>query len=361
MFLLRGCNRHPVRAPHDQWCWGWERAKTILVSLSLFFFFPAQASAHVKWFVEQPTGVNKVQFSLSEPAIQIGILILISAIATAIWLNRIIVEPPRAVVTLGERRMGAVVYLVQLLVGISLLVTTINGAVVAPHLENEGVLMVLMQVVQVSAAVLLIANRWVPVVTILILILMLFCIQAFGLVTPMEYCNLLGIAVFFALMKVSDKSRLAQYRGKALPILRVITGIALVVLAFTEKLLNPDLAMRFLSEHNMNFMRQIGIEAYSDYLFVLSAGFAELLFGVVLILGVVTRINIMVLACFLIASNTYFFVIGDDVNGVTEIFGHMPLFAAAIVFIIYGGDKIAAKTINNSGMSSTVGVDRLTN
>jgi uncharacterized membrane protein YphA (DoxX/SURF4 family) len=309
----------------------------------------------VKWFVEQPTGVNKVQFSLYEPATQIGILILIAAIATAIWLNRIIVDPPRAVVAFGKRSPNTVLYLVQLLVGTSLLMTAINGAVIAPHLENDGMVMVLLLIVEVGAAVLLIADRWVPVAAILILVLMIGCSHAFGLVIPMEYSNLLGMAIFFTLMKVSDENWLSRYRARALPLLRVITGIALVVLAFTEKLLNPDLAMRFLSEHNMNFMQQIGIEAYSDYLFVLSAGFAELLFGVILILGVVTRTNIIALSCFLIASNTYFFVIGDGVNGVTEIFGHMPLFAAAIVFIIYGGGEIA-RSKNNSRIISTGGL-----
>ncbi|MEH6579592.1 MAG: DoxX family membrane protein [Amphritea sp.] len=118
-------------------------------------------------------------------------------------------------------------------------------------------------------------------------------------------------------------------------------GIALIVLAFTEKLLNPEMAMRFLAEHNMNFMQLMGVEAYSDYLFVLSAGLAEVLFGVVLILGVVTRTNILALACFMVASNTYFFMMGSNFNAVLEFFGHMPIFAAAIIFIIYGaGDKL---------------------
>ena len=311
------------------------------LAFALLFGLSTPASAHVKWFVEQGIDAGAVQFSLSEPAVQIGMLILLLAVFVAIGINRVMVAPPQALINFGRQWKDKIIYLVQLLVGGSLLATAYNGAIIAPHLEEGSQLMLVLRGIEATAAVLLIANLWVPVAAALLLVLLLGCSQLFGPVTPMEYCNLLGIAIFLALMKSPEKYGLAQYRVWALPLLRVCTGIALIALAFTEKLLNPEMAMRFLAEHNMNFMQLIGIEAYSDYLFVLSAGIAEILFGLVLILGVVTRTNIIALACFMIASNTYFFMIGSNYNGVLELLGHMPIFAAAILFIIYGaGDKL---------------------
>lgn len=329
------------------------KRKGIALSLLPLFGIPAEAMAHVKWFVEQGASPGAVQFSIAEPAVQTGVMIVMTALLVAINIDRsMMVAPPHTIVKFGERHREDILYLFQLLVGISLLVTAFSGAIIAPHLDHNNGMMLLLRLVEVSAAIMLISNLFVVTAAFFLVVMLVGCSEIFGIITLMEYLHLLGIALFLALMRMPEHYRLAQYRDWALPLLRVFTGVALIMLAFTEKLLNPEMAMRFLSEHNMNFMQQLGIDGFSNYLFVLSAGLAEMLFGLILILGVVTRINIMALACFLIASNSYFFVVGNNNLAITELFGHMPLFAAAIIFIIYGtGDKLK---LNGSRMNAEV-------
>lgn len=322
-------------------CFNWFKRKRFVLFLMLLIGVPAVAMAHVKWFVGQSASPGVLQFSLIDPTVQIGTMLLLTALLVAISLDRRMVGPPQDVIDFGDQHRDKILYLFQLLVGISLLVTAFSGAIIAPHLDEIGGKMLVLRLVEVSAAIMLISNFFVVTAALLLVVMLVGCSQIFGIITLMEYLHLLGIALFLALMRIPEHYRLAQYRDWALPLLRVFTGVALITLAFTEKLLNPEMAMRFLSEHNMNFMQQLGIDGFSDYLFVLSAGMAEMLFGLILLLGVVTRINIMALACFLITSNCYFFVVGNNDLAITELFGHMPLFAAAIIFIIYGaGDKL---------------------
>jgi uncharacterized membrane protein YphA (DoxX/SURF4 family) len=319
----------------------WSRARHVTIILVILFGLSTRASAHVKWFVEQKPGADFMPFSVAEPAVQFAIPILMMVVVITIGINRLMPEPPQGVIDFGNQWKNGILYLVQVLVGVSLLITAYNGAIIAPHLKDGGEMMLVFRMVEATAGVLLITNLWVPAAAALLLVLLLGGSLVFGSATLLEYSNLLGIAVFLGLMTVPAKYRLAKYRAWALPLLRVFTGVALIALAFTEKLLNPEMAMRFLAEHKMNFMRSIGVEAYSDYLFVLSAGTVEVLFGLILLLGLVTRTNILALAFFLVASNTYFFMTGGNLNGALEFFGHMPLFAAAILFIIYGaGNKL---------------------
>ncbi|MEH6579593.1 MAG: hypothetical protein V7731_21255 [Amphritea sp.] len=131
--------------------------RSVLLILALLFGPSAQASAHVKWFVEQVQATEAVQFSVAEPAVQFGILILLIPVVVAICINRIMIEPPQAVINFGYQWRNKILYMVQLLVGASLLVTAYNGAIIAPHLE-EGVMMFVLRGVEATAAVLLITN-----------------------------------------------------------------------------------------------------------------------------------------------------------------------------------------------------------
>ena len=307
---------------------------------ALWFGISPVASAHVKWFIEQELIAQggDLRFSIADPAVQIWGLIFITVIGVAIWLDPFIKDPPRKFVAWGERRRGDVIRLAQLLVGVPLLISAAQGSILAPHLMGDGPLIVVLQLIEGLAAVLLIANIWMPIALGLLILLFIGVLPAFGVVPPMEYFNILGIAVFLSLISVSDGHPLAQYRPWALPLLRVNLGIVLIVLALTEKLLHPGLAMQFLAQYDVNFMGASGIP-FSNKLFVLSAGYCEALFGIIFVLGLVTRVNILSLAVFLVASNTYFFVTGYPALGVKELIGHSPLFAAAIIFIVYGGGE----------------------
>jgi len=114
----------------------------------------------------------------------------------------------------------------------------------------------------------------------------------------------------------------------SLGILRIGTGVTLVTLGFSEKILKPELGLNFLAQHDWNFMSCLG---FSDYLFVLSAGSVEALLGVLLILGVMTRVTALVIAII--------FTIPLFILGPIELAGHLPHFVAVFVILLFGAGE----------------------
>lgn len=120
-------------------------------------------------------------------------------------------------------------------------------------------------------------------------------------------------------------------RPYALPVLRWGTGLTLFVLGFSEKILHPEYGINFLALYEWNFMHGLGLTWFSDYLFTLSAGAVESLFGLVFMLGIMTRLNALVLAIF--------FTIPIFILGPIELGGHMPHFAAVILMLLFGSGE----------------------
>ena len=114
---------------------------------------------------------------------------------------------------------------------------------------------ILLRIVAAMVGILFIVNLWVIVGAIILFVLFFTSSIVFGLLMSLEYFNLLGIAVFLMILKSSRESWLGNHRDWALPLLRLHTGVAFLVLAFSEKLLRPDLAMAFLEKHGVNFMK----------------------------------------------------------------------------------------------------------
>jgi uncharacterized membrane protein YphA (DoxX/SURF4 family) len=123
--------------------------------------------------------------------------------------------------------------------------------------------------------------------------------------------------------------------------LRILTGIALVSLGLSEKLLNPDLGEYFVADYQWNFMLNLGFTNFSNELFVFCAGMMEVIFGIILIIGTTTRINILMVSAFMFASNITFFASGNYSEALLEIFGHLPFIATAMILIFFGsGSKL---------------------
>ncbi len=133
---------------------------------------------------------------------------------------------------------------------------------------------------------------------------------------------------YFSLWGVSFlRKPLWCYRPYALSILRIGTGLTLFVLGFSEKLFAPEFGMSFLSHHHWNFMSSLGF-AYSDYLFVLSAGTVEMMLGLFFMLGILTRLTALIA--------TILFTIPLFLLGPIELAGHLPHFAAIILLLLFG-------------------------
>jgi uncharacterized membrane protein YphA (DoxX/SURF4 family) len=162
----------------------------------------------------------------------------------------------------------------------------------------------------------------------------------FGVSSVLQRVDVLGLALFVALTgpgrwsadfelgRMLEPS--AEAKAQAVWSLRVAAGTALIVVAFVEKLANPDLALHFLAEHpDFNIAQLVGIPM-GDLEFVRLAGAIEVLFGLLVISGALPQ------ACVLIAgvpfnASLWFF-------GNTELVGHLPIYGAMLVLLVYGSD-----------------------
>jgi hypothetical protein len=157
-----------------------------------------------------------------------------------------------------------------------------------------------------------------------------------GLEPMLENLHVLGFAAFFGLAGrgpyaidrllfpvLEPSPNLAR---RAMVSLRVATGGALAVVAFTEKLANPALARAFLQEHPLNFTPWLGIPM-SDDLFILCAGTTELLIALCLIFGLYPRFVILTTWLFINMTLTIF-------NWV-ELVGHLPLYGVMGILLVW--------------------------
>jgi hypothetical protein len=162
----------------------------------------------------------------------------------------------------------------------------------------------------------------------------------FGFWAVAQRIDLVGLALFvvFAgagrwsadheLGRTADPSPVAA--AQAVWSLKVAAGLALIVVAFSEKLAVPGMAVHFLAGHpEFNLAQQLGL-GWSDLEFARVAGAVEVLFGLLVISGALSQ------ACVLIAgipfnATLWFF-------GTTELVGHLPVYGAMLVLLVYASD-----------------------
>ncbi len=114
-------------------------------------------------------------------------------------------------------------------------------------------------------------------------------------------------------------------------------GGALVILAFTEKLIRPDLALAFLDDFPFfNLLDAIGL-GVSDLDFVRIAGAIELLFGILVISGRLPQLAVIVAG--IPFNATLLFL------GASELVGHLPIYGAMLALLVYGSDKRTADAV----------------
>jgi uncharacterized membrane protein YphA (DoxX/SURF4 family) len=112
------------------------------------------------------------------------------------------------------------------------------------------------------------------------------------------------------------------------PFLRTATGLNLIILGFSEKIISPGLTQNFLSHYDWNFMQALGFEWFTDYWFAFCAGSFETLLGIFFLFGLFTRLTTLALAGFLVTTLALL--------GPVELMGHLPHFSIAVVLLIMG-------------------------
>ena len=119
----------------------------------------------------------------------------------------------------------------------------------------------------------------------------------------------------------------------ALPILRVSAGISVLVLGFTEKLINADLGVTFLEAHpRFNVARELGVTWFSDERFIYGVGIVEATAGIALLSGYLTRVVILAL--------WVPFNLGIAFLPAEELIGHLPILSTMYVLLVRGTEGI---------------------
>ena len=207
---------------------------------------------------------------------------------------------------------------------------------VAPHYAMDGGLGIALLVLEGLIGILLMSNHFLFQTSILMLVLFAGLIIKLCFVETIEYWSFIGIALFLMFNNFKSEANVARFKPYSVPALRILTGIALITLGLTEKLLGAEYGEAFIAQYQWNFMANLGFENYSDRLFVLSAGFMEVVFGIILILGTTTMLNVLVLSGFMLTSNITFLVQGHNDAALMELIGHLPIIATAIICIFFG-------------------------
>lgn len=323
-------------------------------NINSFFIFlasiavlPITVFAHVKWFVESDVISPVKAYSFYDTPVFIWVIVSAFIIAVGMFLEEKLSYTNglfRSVLNFFE---PVVVPLFRILVGLGLVFFSMKGYIFAPiYTVTSSSLGILLSIFQMTLGAALVFGVFTQILGVLLFILYFMFGFRFGFLAMLETLEFLGVAfvflfgvpTYFSIFRSRAIELICQkYNEYSVPVLRVLTGINLIILGFTEKILHPALGVAFLQEHQFNFMQALGFSQYSDYWFVLSAGVVEILFGIIFVLGIVTRLNAVVISSFFIATLMLL--------GPSELAGHIPHFAIMILLIVFGSGK-KLKVIN---------------
>jgi len=315
----------------------------LAAGLAVALVCPSAVHAHEKWFIDAslyPTDWGAV---LRFP----GILAVAAALVATllVWLGwrarrgRDLIPGPEV---LGATEAGRARFyaLVPLILGIHialpLIVLGIKGVLFSPNNALPEHWLYWLGTAQIGVGLCLLYGGMTRLGAVVLGVAWLLGVGIVGLEPMLENLHILGFAVFFALTGrgpyaidrllfpvLEPSPHLAR---RAMVSLRVATGGALAVVAFTEKLANPALARAFLQAHPLNFTPWLGVPM-SDDLFILCAGTTELIIGLCLILGLFPRVVILTSWLFINMTLTIF-------NWV-ELVGHLPLYGVMGILLVW--------------------------
>lgn len=307
-------------------------------------------SAHERWFT--PGGYAPISIDEVFSGVTILALVVVGVVLALAWgLARFagqhkLAGPPLTMI--GVQSVGKlyawVPPLLALHAAVPLIVSGVELQLFVPNLPLPrnivGLLLALGQIVVALGFLYGAFTRFAAV------LLALIGLAGMLLVHPLyvlEHCDLLGIAAFLYLIGrgpysvdalIGRRDQLREERfPQAVPTLRILTGTSLVVLGFTEKLWNRQLALDFLALYPINFTKALPI-TLSDEHFIIAAGLVEVTIGALVISGLWTR-TVILLAWLP-------FNLSVPLFGWVELVGHLPTYGTIAVLLILGTGRLAA-------------------
>jgi len=305
---------------------------------------PSPASAHEKWFVDEP-GSYPTDWAFALRPVTLGLIIVV-VLVTVLWRQiavRYLPAPELQWLGFVGRIIPYVPRLLAIHLGVSLLAAAVTGHFLTHDLEVEHL---------TGGAALLLAEgalgiwfltgiRLRPAAVALAVLgpLALLLTGPVGLLSAMD---LLGVAVFLAFVPPSDATfgRVepdAAALRRALFGLRLGAGGALITLAFAEKLANPALARETVHLYpQLDVFALVGVHLPADT-FVAVAGATELLFGLLVISGALPQVAVLVAG---IPFNATLLLFGG-----TELLGHLPVYGVFLTLLAYGSNPRTAALV----------------
>ena len=304
---------------------------------------------HERWFTDEVK--FPVQFgtwSSPESLVAVAVALGITVIATVIYRARgrhNIVPGPIALGMPWEnyvRLLSWVPLVIGVHMGVTLLVSGVNRQLFIPNLELPvNLLGGVLGMVEIAIALAFIYGALARPAAAALGVTWLIGMLVFGPLRLIEHLEIPGIAFFLfatgrgplAFDMALDKLNkpIGPLIPYAVPVLRILLGIALTVVAFTEKLWNIPMGLAFLSDHNFNFFPYIGLPQIDDTKFLLIAGTVELLVGLMLIAGTYVRLIIFIT---LIPFNLTLPFLGWR-----ELVGHLPTYGILALLLLWGDER----------------------
>ena len=296
---------------------------------------------HERWFVES-RAAGDWSFFLSP--LPLALTAAVVAV-TLVWrLVALRVDRPELPFL---RPLGALVPWVPRLLGVhlgvALLALAATGAFITPsndHLAGVGGSALLL--VEAALGVWLVTGINLRPAAGLVLALGPALALVAGPTALGECANLAAVAAFLVVVPPGPDAHGAVRPSRAqlrlaLLLLRLGVGTALIVLAFSEKLTNPAMAIDTLERFPaLDVFSLVGIHP-SPETFVAVAGAVELLFGLLVISGAFPQVAVLVA---MVPFNATLLLFGQ-----TEMVGHLPVYGVFLALLVYGSSVETAREV----------------
>ncbi len=315
--------------------------------LAMFISYPA--AAHEKWFTNStkfPIAWGEVLsvktlFVLAAVAGGLAVAFLVDALFRRYRPDRLPID-----IHLSEKQLERIFAWVPLILAIHaavpLIVSGLQMQLFAANLQlPRNFFGGVMALLEITVALSFIYGALTRVFSLVLIALIPLGFLFFSPAYVLEHLDFAGVAVFLfitgrgpfsvdALIGAPARP-LVRYMKYAVPSLRVLTGAAIVVLGFTEKIWNEQLAESFLAYQDFNFMQALGFDFFTNEYFILAAGIVEVLVGAVLISGKLTRL--------VIAGAWVPFNLTLPFLGWVELVGHFPVYGTMVVLLLWGAGQ----------------------
>ena len=296
---------------------------------------------HERWFVESRPGGDWSFFLSPLP------LLLTAAVAGVAVAWRVValrVDRPELpfLAPLG-RLVPWVPRLLGIHLGVALLALAATGAFITPSVDHlDGVGGNALLLVEAALGVWLVTGFRLRPAAGLVLALGPALALVAGPTALGECANLAAVAAFLVVVPPGADAYGAARPTReqlrlALLLLRLGVGVALIVLAFSEKLVNPVMAVDTLERYPaLDVFALVGVHL-SPGTFVAVAGAVELLFGLLVISGAFPQVAVLVA---MVPFNATLLLFGQ-----TEMVGHLPVYGVFLALLVYGSSAATAEDV----------------